>query len=368
MRTLCLLIAAAISSHAAVTTVRVPNGGIQPQLVQRDGVVHLIYFQGAPENGDLFYVRSTDYGATFSKPLPVNHTPGSAIAVGNIRGAQLAVGRKGRVYVAWNGTAPTGRLPMLFTRLNDSGTAFEPERNLIQKAYGLDGGGTLAADDQGHVYVFWHAPIPGTTGEQNRRVWIAKSANDGAAFDSERVAFDSPVGACGCCGMKASADTNGVYVLFRAADQIVHRDIWMLTSHDSGSTFQGADISRWEIGACVMSAAELTPSADGMLAAWETEKQAYFGFVKNGAVTAPVAAAGKPVNRKFPVLAVNPRGEILFAWTEGMAWKKPGSVQWQTFDKTGHAIAENTAGITGVPVWSVIAAFAKPNGDFAIIY
>ena len=59
---------------------------------------------------------------------------------------------------------------MLFTRLNDSGTAFEPERNLIQKAYGLDGGGTLAADDQGHVYVFWHAPIPGTTGEQNRRV------------------------------------------------------------------------------------------------------------------------------------------------------------------------------------------------------
>jgi hypothetical protein len=52
--------------------------------------------------------------------------PGSAIAVGNIRGAQTSVERNGRVHVAWNGTAPTGRLPMLYARLNDAGSAFEP--------------------------------------------------------------------------------------------------------------------------------------------------------------------------------------------------------------------------------------------------
>ena len=36
-----------------------PNGGIQPQAVVDDaGVVHLIYFNGDPAGGDLFYVRS----------------------------------------------------------------------------------------------------------------------------------------------------------------------------------------------------------------------------------------------------------------------------------------------------------------------
>jgi hypothetical protein len=62
------------------------------------------------------------------------------MAAGTIRGAQLAVGKNGRVHVAWDGmgkgaTRPTinGKevTPALYTRLNDAGTGFEPERNLI---------------------------------------------------------------------------------------------------------------------------------------------------------------------------------------------------------------------------------------------
>ena len=91
----------------------------------------------------------------------------------------MVLGRNGRVMVAWNGTyeldrpgvdKPWMEKPMLFARMNDAGTAFEPERNLIHAAYGLDGGGTLAADRAGNVYVFWHSPAPGTEGEANRRV------------------------------------------------------------------------------------------------------------------------------------------------------------------------------------------------------
>ena len=42
---------------------------------------------------------------------------------------------------------------MLYTRLNDQGTAFEPQRNLMLRTFGLDGGGTVAADAAGNVYV-----------------------------------------------------------------------------------------------------------------------------------------------------------------------------------------------------------------------
>ncbi len=43
---------------------RVPEGGLQPQLVARHGVLHLIYFKGDAAHGDVFYVRSQDQGET----------------------------------------------------------------------------------------------------------------------------------------------------------------------------------------------------------------------------------------------------------------------------------------------------------------
>src|SRR5262249_17764329 len=77
--------------HAEVALHRCPNGGIQPEAaIDSRGVLHPLYFPGEPAGGDLFYVRSTDFGATFSPAVRVNSQPGSAIATGTIRGGQLA--------------------------------------------------------------------------------------------------------------------------------------------------------------------------------------------------------------------------------------------------------------------------------------
>src|SRR5205085_11145752 len=121
---------------------------------------HLIYFKGTPGNGDIFYVHSESAAERFSRPIRVNSEPDSAIATGNIRGAHLAVGKSGRVHVAWMGSGKTQSgdwrtTPMLYARLNDAGTAFEPQRNVIQAAFGLDGSGSVYADDAGNVGVAW---------------------------------------------------------------------------------------------------------------------------------------------------------------------------------------------------------------------
>src|SRR5438132_12816623 len=79
-----------------ISIVRVPHGGIQPEaVVDSRGALHLLYFAGDPKGGDLFYVKSPDYGVTWSTPLRVNSDPGSAIAMGTIRGGQIAIGRNG---------------------------------------------------------------------------------------------------------------------------------------------------------------------------------------------------------------------------------------------------------------------------------
>ena len=97
--------------------------------------------------------------------------------------------------------------------------------DLLVTAY-LDGGGSVAADQKGNVYVAWHAPEPGKTGEVNRRVWLAVSTDDGETFARERAVFEEATGACGCCGMRAFADGDGtVYLLYRSAKESVHRDM-----------------------------------------------------------------------------------------------------------------------------------------------
>src|SRR5260221_7274384 len=179
--------AAEIDPARKVTLMRVPNGGIQPQVaVDAGGAVHMVYYKGDPGHGDLYYLRSRDGGATFSAPMQVNSQPGSAIAAGNIRGAHIALGKNGRVHVAWNGshslTGKMGQEPMLYARINAAGTAFEPERNVIQLAYGLDGGGSLAADKAGNVYVVWDGPAPGTEGEGKRRGWVGPPGGEGGTL------------------------------------------------------------------------------------------------------------------------------------------------------------------------------------------
>ena len=54
-------------------------------------------------------------------------------------------------------------------------------------------------------------------------------------------------------------------------------------------------------------------------------------------------------------------------WTENMAWKKGGTLAWQLYD---HDLKpEGPVGrADGVPAWGVVAAFAKPDGTFAVIY
>src|SRR5207237_3615587 len=130
-----------------VTLVRTPDRGIQPQAaVDSQGLAHLIYYKGDAGGGNVFYVRQEPGQDTFSKPLPVNSHSGNAIATGTIRGAQLAIGKDGRVRVAWNGGKGAASLsiagktvtPPPSTRLTGPATALAEARHL-NTLYGLDG-------------------------------------------------------------------------------------------------------------------------------------------------------------------------------------------------------------------------------------
>jgi hypothetical protein len=355
----------ATSGTPAVVIRALPDAmGIQPQaVVGADGTLHVVYFKGEPSGGDLYYSRRG------SRPVRVNSIAESALATGSIRGAQLALGRDGRVHVAWHGSKPltqgTSNVPMWYTRSTPDGLTFEAQRAVSGPAEGLDGG-TVAADRAGHVVVAWHA-MGDRPGEANRTVYLARSSDDGTTFSTDAPATSASVGACGCCGMRALFDRHGtLHVLYRAATDGNHRDTTWLRI-DGPTARPPVRVHPWELQVCPMTTYALAEAPDGLAAAWETAQQIYSATLGSatGAISQLSAMPGTG-SRKHPSIAVNAAGDRLVAWTEGTAWKRGGTMAWRLSDRTGVQLgAASDAG--PVPVWGLVSVVAMPDGSFQII-
>ena len=358
------LLVLAHTSWANIEFICVPTGGLQPQAaVDPQGALHLIYFKGEPAAGDVVYIRRDPDSAAFTPPLRINSQPNTVIAIGTVRGAHLALGKDGRPHVAWMG-AGDAAVGMHYARLDDAGQAFEPQRNISEVAHELDGGGSIAADPLGNVYVAWHA---GNDGEEKRRGWIARSQDEGRTFAAETPVSPVETGVCGCCGMRAMADDTGqLYLLYRAAAQRIHRDMTLLIQTPGNPVPSHRTLQPWELAACPMSTAQLHETPAGIHATWEKEGQVYWTHLADPDTL--LSPPGEGTNRKHPVLAANHRGETLLVWAEGTGWNQGGALAWQIFDATGEPAATKGRLKDAIPVWGSAPAVALPDGSFTVIY
>lgn len=360
--------ACSVQAEANVRLERLPAGGVQPQsIVDTSGGVHVVYLAGDAKSSDVFYMYRKAGEKAFSSPLKVNSQAGSAVAIGTIRGAQLAVSRTGAVHVLWNGSQTAvpkqGEWsPLLYACLLPGKQSFEPQRNMMKTSYALDGGGSIAVDGQGQVYIAWHASKTSPPkGETGRAVFMVTSTDDGKTFTPEREISPPKSGTCACCGLRVAVDEQGyVNVLFRAAFTVMDRDMVWLQSKNQGKTFEVLNRDAWRIGQCPMSTAWVR---DGWLA-WESATKIKFARQVPGELQ-EVSPAGD-VKRKNPVAVQLKDGSALLVWTEGTAWNKGGSVNWQIAGKdgklTGKAQSKND-----LPVWGLATAWVEPNGNDAVI-
>src|SRR5262249_35157306 len=150
-------------------------------------------------------------------------------------------------------------------------------------------------------------------------------------------------GACGCCGLRMFAgSSNALFLLYRSATAMTHRDIYLLESSDRAQSFRGSKVQPWEIGACPMTSMSIASTPTTTVAAWESSGPGSLGQIdtKDARIPTPISAPGESTTRKHPRLAVNARGDVLFVWTEGTAWSRGGSFRWQLFDAAGRPTTE----------------------------
>jgi hypothetical protein len=366
-----------------VQVLRVPDGGLKPSVAMDErGTVHLAYFKGKPDGGDIYYVISNDEGRTFSPAKRVNSQPASVQGTSSIRGPQLALGRGNRPHIVWIGAASAeprlemeGELkkqkfantPLLYSRANDDRSGFEPQRNVVTRTCNLDGN-SVAADHDAHVYVTWHGSLlDDPKDEPHRAVWVAISADDGRTFAQEKNALPTPTGACGCCTLNARVDAQGALaIIYRIASDTQTRDEHLLLSRDHGRTFTNTKLDTWKLPNCPMSSAALLPTGTTLLAAWENA-----GKIRATPVGSKLpdawAVSGDSTSAKTPAMAVNGRGEVLFVWTEGTGWGRGGSAVWRVFNNAGEPLGD-AARADGVPAHGWVAAFTRSDGSFAVVF
>ena len=362
------------SALGQVTLMKTSGDALQPKaLVDAAGTTHLMTYRGEASGGDLFYATQPAGGGEFTAPTRINSVPQSAVSVGTIRGGQFAPGKDGLVHVVWNGSrARKGEQPPLFyTRSKAGGAAFEEQR-AMSGDWIMDGGGAVAADTSGNVYVFYHGGKGGGMhDEAGRRVLVRISHDSGASFDEEKIISPDGLGVCGCCAMQAFADSKGrIFVIYRtSADGGKSRDIATMFSSDHGKTWRHEIASRWAIAACPMSSMSIAQAGAKVLMGWEKEGQIFVGAwddanAKVGSISPmPGAASG----RKHPVITSDAAGNVLVAWTEGTGWNRGGSVAWQLLDEKLQPAGE-IGRSAGVPVWSFVCAVPSRGRGFTILH
>jgi hypothetical protein len=103
---LLALLVPTLLAAAELRVERVPENGLQPDaLTDGSGRTHLIYLTGDPKFSDIQCVTRPSPSEPWSRPIRVNSQPGSAVAIGTVRGARLTLASSNRVCVVWNGSS-----------------------------------------------------------------------------------------------------------------------------------------------------------------------------------------------------------------------------------------------------------------------
>ena len=296
-----------------VQVVLVPNEGKVPDAeIDGTGTIHLAYFS----DSNVYYIKSSDDGRSFSSPIRVNSEDGFAYG-GAYRGPDLALGIGGNIHVIWYNSAyqqnrPTEHWGVMYSRLEKGSSVFEASRNLNRKP---SDNFSLAADGTGRVAVIWMAGS----------IYANLSANEGETFSAPLNLNTDP---CECCGSQAVYTPDGrLAVLYRDKAEN-YRDTYLSLLPREGKDFTSLKISQtpWYITSCPMTGSSLKLAGSDLIAGWETQGRIYFDQLILDGQLVSMSETHVTDSGRYPVVLKAWDGKTLVSWKDGLKLK------WQMFN------------------------------------
>ena len=227
---------------------------------------------------DVYYARSSDGGRTFSTPIRVNATDGEVWGF-SVSKPSVGVGPTGTVHVAYpaNEISDTNGKPvavMHYVRSTDAGKTFSkplrlntnPPEDLSAAVHGglaqAQAFATLSVGPEGNVYAAWLDTRVMTTQSSVSSTYMAISRDDGKTWEPEHEAFGAE--SCPCCQLTSTVGTAGeLYVASRVVHAGNHREPTVAVSHDGAKTFSkrvGVSGPAWVLDGCPLKPTALAAS------------------------------------------------------------------------------------------------------------
>ena len=331
---LAFALAAASTVFAAepgrVKLVQIPGASsIVKAQIGVDGTIHVLYDgENAP-----FYTRSTDNGASFSKPISVVETPSKTPGL-KFHAWDMAVGKDGRVHVAmgnngWKLKLPQEEWSLHYATLDRAEKAFSPVRNLNRKP---SEGFALAANARGDVSASF----------LSGRLYAMVSHDSGRKF-ADWHELSTEWNPCDCCTTAAAYGADGrLAVLYREEtnnDRDIYAVIWDQRVEDK-MVRRRISTTPWKLEGCPMTYFTISPAANGYIAAWPTKGEIYFARLDaNGELLPPgeIKTTGQNGMRTGILALSAADGATL------IAWKNAEKLGWQLYDAKGNPFSDPDA-------------------------
>ena len=348
-----------INAQPLVQVERVPDGGIQPRLIQgQDGDIHLIYFRrhdlnGKKRTGDLYYTQRITGTDNWQPHVKVSSS--SFNHLGPVSKASAVIDGEGRLHVVWFIPSAGG---YRYSRSNKERTSFEPERSPVNTfTEGLDAEASISTYNS-IVTITWHAGD--LSDEASRSVYTLTSLDSGKTFRNATEVGDPTLGACACCSLASQYTKDGeLQIAYRSAIENDGRHMQFLPL-GRGTSLR--TVGEWNINACPVSSNHLM----GDWLAFELQGRLWTIDLSLSENAKPVRHA--EVRQKHPTLAVNHRGDRLLVWGEAPGYFDGGNLKMEMYNANNKIIETPDHSSKSVAQFSVAAAIAVSDDEFLILY
>lgn len=261
-----------------------PRHPCQPQAaVSDDGAIHVVWGCG----DEVFHRKADPEGTSFGPPTTLSLAP--VMSLGLRRGPRVAASHDAVCITAIGGPTGKGRDGDVWAvRTIDGGRSWsDPVRLNTSAGSAREGLHGMAAGPDGAMCCVWLDLRNSRT-----EIMAATSTNGGSTWGRDVLVYRSPEkSVCECCHPTVAYDAQGrIYVQWRNSLR-GSRDMFFARSDDGGTSFNQAKklgAGSWSLNACPMDGGAIGVFQGDIVSTWRRERTVYL----SGGADAPERAIG----------------------------------------------------------------------------
>ena len=195
---------------------------IGAQIAASGNNVYIAGDDGSEENTEIFFMRSTNSGGSFSNPISINNNHEAAVFSKIIADAN-------NVYLVWTDNS-LKNIDVFFRHSTDNGTSFKDIVNISNNAGSSDNPVMGVAGN--NVYIAWSDLAVGATASD---ILFKRSTNGGASFGSTKNISNDPGDSI---LPQISKYGSAVFIVWQDGIFGGQKDVLFRASGDNGITFE----------------------------------------------------------------------------------------------------------------------------------